>query len=78
MRVGHFSKVTSGRKKKVMGLNCVTEGLYLLLGKISSQSDEIWEQAAQGGDGVTDPGGVQEKSGCGTEGYRVLGMVMVV
>ena len=26
-------------------------------------------QAAQGGDGVTVTGGVQEKGGCGTEGH---------
>ena len=32
-------------------------------------------QAAQGGGGVTIPGGVEEMCGCGTEGHHLVGMV---
>jgi len=35
-----------------------------MLGKISSQSGDSLEQAAQGGGGVTVPGSVQEKGQC--------------
>ena len=33
------------------------------------------EQAAQGGGGVTDPGGVQETCSCGTEGYGLVSSI---
>jgi len=33
----------------------------------------VLEWAAQGGGGVTIPGGVQETSGCGTEGHGLVG-----
>jgi len=41
------------------------------------KSDEELEQPAQGGGGVTVPGGVQEKQRCGTEGHGLLRMVVV-
>ena len=36
---------------------------------------EALAQAAQGGGGITVPGGVQETCGCGTEGCGSVGMV---
>jgi len=36
------------------------------------KSSEALAQAAQGGGGVTDPGGVQETRGCGTEGHGLV------
>ena len=51
------------------GLKLHWGGSGWILGKNSSQkSDEILEQAAQGGDGVTIPGHFQGKGRCGTEG----------
>ena len=50
------------------GLNCPKGGSGQISGRISSQSNEALAQAAQGSDGVTVPGGVQEKHRCGTEG----------
>ena len=41
------------------------------------KSDEALEQPAQGGGGVTVPGGVQKKQRCGTEGHGLLRMVVV-
>ena len=38
------------------------------------KSGEALEQAAQGGGGVTVPGGVQERWRCGTEGHELVGM----
>ena len=38
-----------------------------ILGKTSQKSSKAVAQAAQGGGGVTVPGGVQEPCGCGTE-----------
>jgi len=40
-----------------------------MLGNIPSQSGEAVAQAAQGGGGVTIPGGVPEPCGWGTEGH---------
>ena len=37
--------------------------------KILRKSDEALAQTAQGGGGVTVPGGVQKESRCGTEGH---------
>jgi len=36
-----------------------------------------WEQAAQGGGGVTIPGGVQKKCRHGTSGHGLVGMVVM-
>jgi len=33
--------------------------------------------AAQGGGGVTIPGGFQEKDGCGTEGHGLVGVMVL-
>ena len=38
---------------------------------------EALELASQGGGGVADSGGVQEKDRCGTEGHSLEGMVGV-
>jgi len=38
--------------------------------KTEETNGEVSAQAAQGGGGVTVPGGLQEKSRCGTEGHR--------
>jgi len=35
------------------------------------------EQAAQGGDGVTIPGGVQKTGRCGASGYGLVEMVVL-
>ena len=52
-----------------MASSCARGGLGWILGKnILKKSGEALAQAAQGGDGVTIPGGVQEKGRCGTEG----------
>jgi len=40
-----------------------------ILGKTSQKSSKAVAQAAQGGGGVTVPGGVPEPCGCGTEGH---------
>ena len=40
------------------------------------KSSEALAQAAQGGDGVTIPGGVQEPCRCGTEGHSGHMLVM--
>jgi len=40
-----------------------------------SKSGEAVAQAAQGGGGVTGPGGVQEPWRCGAEGRVLVGMV---
>ena len=39
------------------------------------KSGEVLEQTVQGGGGVTDPGGVEEKGECGTEGHCLMGLV---
>ena len=44
---------------------------------IFRKSDEGLEQAAQRGNGITVPGGVQEMCSCGTEGHRLVGMVVM-
>ena len=52
-----------------MALSCARGGSGWILGKNYSQkSGEALAQTAQGGGGVTVPGGVQEKGGCGTGG----------
>ena len=48
-----------------MASSCAQGGTGWMLGKVSG---DALAQAAQGGDGVTIPGGVQELCGCGTEG----------
>jgi len=40
--------------------------------KIFSESGEALEQTAQGSDGVTVPGGVQETGRCSTEGQGLV------
>jgi len=57
---------------KWIGLNKVN---CLDIWKKSYSQKEWREQAAQGGDGVTIPGGVQEPWRCGTEGNWLVGMV---
>ena len=47
--------------------SCTTGGSGLIIGKVSSQSDEALEQAAQGSNGVTLTGGLQERDRCRTE-----------
>ena len=42
---------------------------------ILRKSGDALEQAAQGGVGVTVPGGVQGMQGCSTEGRDLVGMV---
>ena len=44
---------------------------FLLIQK----SDQVLEQAAQGGGGVTVPGGVQETFGCCTKGRGLVGNI---
>ena len=53
-----------------MASSCTRGGSGWALGKkqILSRSGEAVAQVAQGGGGVTVPGGVQEPCGCGTEG----------
>jgi len=41
------------------------------------KSGQALEQAAQGGSGVTIPGGVQKMCRCGTWGYGLVGMVVL-
>jgi len=41
------------------------------------KSGEALEQAAQGGDGVTVPGGIQEICRYGTEGHSLMSMVVM-
>lgn len=38
---------------------------------------EVLEWTAQGGGGVTVPGGVEETWRCGAEGHHLVGMVVV-
>ena len=53
-----------------MALRCARGGSGWLSGTISSQKEYSGtEQAAQGGGGVTAPGGAQETKGCGTRGH---------
>jgi len=56
------------RDVEVMALNCARGGCGWILVKISS-AKELYcvGTAAQGGGGVTIPGGVQEPWKCGTE-----------
>jgi len=58
-------------RREGMALVCARGGSSWLLGKkiILIKSGEAVAQAAQGGDGVTVPGDVQELCGCGTEGH---------
>ena len=51
-----------------MASYCTKEGSGWKLQKISSPKDTEKAQAAQGGDGVTIPGSVQEPWRCGTWG----------
>jgi len=52
-----------------MTLSCARGGSGWILGTISSQKERCGSgTAAQGGGGVTVPGGVPEPCGCGTEG----------
>ena len=51
-----------------MALSYTRGGSGWILGKILRKKDEALAQAAQGGGGVTVPGGVQEPWRCGTEG----------
>ena len=67
MGVSLFSQV-NGDRTKGQALSCRRGGSGWILGKISSLSVEALAQAAQGGGGVTIPGGVQEMWRCGTEG----------
>ena len=54
---------------QVMTLSCATGGTGWILGTISSPKEQCCSgTAAQGGGGVTVPGGVPELWGCGTEG----------
>ena len=46
---------------------CTRGGSGGILGKNSSPKEQSLAQAAQGGGGVTVPGGVQELWGCGTD-----------
>ena len=60
-----------------MAFSCTRGGLAWILEKIIiRKSDEMLEQAAQGGGGVTIPG-FQEKGRRGTEGHGLVGMVVI-
>jgi len=52
----------------VKALSCDRGGSGWILEKISSHSGGVLAQAAQGGGGVTIPGGIQEECRGGTEG----------
>jgi len=52
-----------------MASSCTRGDSGGMSGKISQNDDEVLEQAAQGGGGVTVPGGVQEMWRCGTSGW---------
>ena len=61
-----------------MASSCVRGGLGWILGKILYwKSGQALEQAAQGGDGVTIPGGVQNTCSRGTWGQCFRGMVVL-
>ena len=65
--IGLFSPVTV-TEWEGMASSCSRGGSSWMLGKTSPQkSGAAGAQAAQGGDGVTIPGGIQEPCGCGTE-----------
>jgi len=51
-----------------MASSCTRGDSGGMSGKISQNDDEVLEQAAQGGGGVTVPGGVQEMCRHGNEG----------
>ena len=69
MGVSLFSKVTAVGQE-IIALGCARGGSGWILGKNYSQkSGEALAQAAQGGGGVTIPGGVQETCRCGTKGH---------
>ena len=60
---------SASTKSAVVALCCARGGSGWILGKMYSQKE--WRcsgTAAQGGGGVTVPGGAQEPWGCGTEG----------
>ena len=56
-----------------MASSCTRGDSGGMSGKISQNDDEVLEQAAQGGGGVTVPGGVQEQCRCGTKRDRLVG-----
>jgi len=61
-----------------MASSCIRGSLDWILGNISSLKE--WPgigQAAQGGGGVTIPGGVQKTRRCGTLGHGLAGMVVL-
>ena len=43
-------------------------------GKLFQKSSQALEEAAQGGSGVTVPGGVQEMCRCSTKGHCLVGI----
>ena len=60
-----------------MGTNWNTGSSVLTQRTCYCQSDRALEQAAQRGCGVTVPGGIQGKGGCGTEGHGLVYMVVM-
>jgi len=56
-------------QKETEALDCVQEKI------LHRRSGDALAWAAQGGGGVTIPGGLQEKGRCGTEGHGLLVLV---
>ena len=54
-----------------MALSCTREGSGWTLGNTTSLKEAL-EWAAQGGGGVTNPGGVQGTFGCCVEGHGLV------
>jgi len=59
-----------------MALRCARGGSDWIFGKFLLSGNTL-EQAGQGIDGVTIPGGFQETCRCGTQGHGLVGMVMM-
>jgi len=55
-----------------MASRCIRGGSGWILGKILRKSDEALAQDAEGGGGVTVPGGVQEPCRYGTEVHGLM------
>ena len=66
--VEDFEKVLNS--KRFRDLKKGVENFLLI-----QKSDQVLEQAAQGGGGVTVPGGVQETFGCCTKGRGLVGNI---